>query len=48
MARLVEITRPTQMPAVKKAEEGAGAGGENKAKSRFSGEYRNFTALISV
>ena len=47
MARLVEITRPTQMPAVKKAEEGAGAG-ENKAKSRFSGEKRIFTALIYV
>ena len=36
VARLVEITRTTQMPAVKKSEEGTGTG--EKTKSRFSGE----------
>ena len=35
--RLVEIARPTPMPAVKPAGEAEGGGGE-KTKSRFSGE----------
>ena len=41
VSKLVEIARPTPMPAaLKKAGEGATVAGD-KAKSRFSGEQRN-------
>ena len=45
--RLVEIARPTPMPAMaKKSEEGGGAGAD-KAKSRFSGQTIHFVCKIA-
>ena len=38
VARLVEIARPTPMPAMKKTGETEGGATGEKAKSRFSGE----------